>query len=144
MAQTIGQVMQNNPLVNAAKDLINYSVQLRQHGDKNYRDEIVRFQERDEISAWKKVRELYDLANPENKHLQITKIKSCLYPLYSFANTYSQDWYFVLHWREQQQEKETSFVQAIAHPIIQAPPTLPKIQQIVVAPTLATESCPFK
>ena len=100
MAQTIGQVMQNNPLVNAAKDLINYSVQLRQHGDKNYRDEIVRFQERDEISAWKKVRELYDLANPENKHLQITKIKSCLYPLYSFANTYSQDWYFVLHWRE--------------------------------------------
>lgn len=144
MAQTIGQVMQNNPLVNAAKDLINYSVQLRQHGDKNYRDEIVRFQERDEISAWKKVRELYDLANPENKHLQITKIKSCLYPLYSFANTYSQDWYFVLHWREKQQEKETSFVQAIAHPIIQAPPTLPKIQQIVVAPTLATESCPFK
>ncbi len=144
MAQTIGQVMQNNPLVNAAKDLINYSVQLRQHGDKNYRDEIVRFQERDEISAWKKVRELYDLANPENKHLQITKIKSCLYPLYSFANTYSQDWYFVLHWREKQQEKETPFVQAIAHPIIQAPPTLPKIQQIVVAPTLATESCPFK
>ncbi len=33
MAQTIGQVMQNNPLVYAAKDLINYSVQLRQHGD---------------------------------------------------------------------------------------------------------------
>ena len=33
-------------------------------------------------------------------------IKSGLYPLYSFANTYSQDWYFVLHWRENDVPKQ--------------------------------------
>ncbi len=100
MIQSINEVMQNHPYVTAAKQLINYSVQLRQHGDKSYRDKIIRFQERDEPSAWNKVKELYDLASPSNKPIQITHIKSGLYPLYSFANTYSQDWYFVLHWRE--------------------------------------------
>ncbi len=100
MIQSINEVMQNHPYVSAARQLINYSVQLRQHGDKSYRDKIIRFQERDEMSAWEKVKELYDLASPSNKPIQITHIKSGLYPLYSFANTYSQDWYFVLHWRE--------------------------------------------
>ncbi len=100
MIQSINEVMQNHPYVTAARQLINYSVQLRQHGDKSYRDKIIRFQERDEMSAWEKVKELYDLASPSNKPIQITHIKSGLYPLYSFANTYSQDWYFVLHWRE--------------------------------------------
>lgn len=102
MIQSINEVMQNHPYVSAARQLINYSVQLRQHGDKSYRDKIIRFQERDEMSAWEKVKELYDLESPSNKPIQITHIKSGLYPLYSFANTYSQDWYFVLHWREKQ------------------------------------------
>ena len=100
MIKTIDEVMQNHPLVTAAKQLINYSVQLRQHGDRSYRDTIIRFQERDEKSAWERVKQLYDLTSPCNKHMQITHIKSSVYPLYSFANTYSQDWYFVLHWRE--------------------------------------------
>ncbi len=100
MAKSIREVLQNHPLVTAAKQRINYSVQLRQHGDKSYRDKIIRFQEYDEPSAWKKVKELYDLESPSNKPMQITHIKSGLYPLYSFANTYSRDWYFVLHWRE--------------------------------------------
>lgn len=122
MANSIGQVMQNHPLVNAAKNLIDYSVQLRQHGDKSFRDKIVRFQEQDELSAWKKVKELYDLASPGNKHMQITNIKSCLYPLYSFANTYSQDWYFVLHWRENDPPVVSAtepIVQPIAQPVMQ-------------------------
>ena len=93
--QSIGQVIrQTNPL-----GLINYSVQLRQHGDKSYRDKIVYFQAPNEDAAWKQVEELYNLADPTNKHMTITRIKSELYPTYSFANTYSEDWYFVLHWR---------------------------------------------
>lgn len=123
MANSIGQVMQNHPLVNAARHLINYSVQLRQHGDKSFRDKIVRFQEQDELSAWKKVKELYDLASPGNKHMQITNIKSCLYPLYSFANTYSQDWYFVLHWRENDPPVVSAtepIMQPIAQPVMQS------------------------
>lgn len=135
MATSIGQIMQEHPLVNAAKNLINYSVQLRQHGDKSFRDKIVRFQEHDEISAWAKVKELYDLASPSNKPMQITRIKSGLYPLYSFANTYSQDWYFVLHWRE----KDTPVMTA-TEPIMQ-----PVAQ--VAAPTQhsfdETQTCPF-
>lgn len=99
MIQTLDKIMRSHPLVNAANELIDYSVQLRQHGDKSYRDTIVRFKEKDEISAWEKVKELYDLENPLNKPMQITHIKSGLYPFYSFANTYSKDWYFVLHWR---------------------------------------------
>lgn len=120
MTNSIGQIMQNHPLVAAAKNLINYSVQLRQHGDKAYRDKIIRFQEQDEISAWKKVKELYDLASPGNKHMQITRIKSGLYPLYSFANTYSQDWYFVLHWREDAQP--VSATESIMQPVAQVVP----------------------
>ena len=104
MIKSIDQVMQTHPLVMAAQQLINYSVQLRQHGDKSYRDTIIRFQERDELSAWEKVKELYDLSSPINKPMQITHIRSNLYPLYSFANTYSKDWYFVLHWREPTQQ----------------------------------------
>ena len=138
--QSIGEVIQQiNPL-----SLINYSVQLRQHGDKNYRDEIVRFQEKDEISAWKKVGELYGLANPQNKPMQITYIKSCLYPLYSFANTYSQDWYFVLHWREQAAQAAQSVTAAPAEPLAQpiVQPIMPPIVQPVVTQSAVAE-CPF-
>ena len=46
MIKSIDQVMQTHPLVMAAQQLINYSVQLRQHGDKSYRDTIIRFQDR--------------------------------------------------------------------------------------------------
>lgn len=102
MLQTIGQTMTETGIIAATAAtaaLIHFSVQLRQHGDKSYRDEIVHFEAPDEFSAWTKVKELYDLTSPENKHLAITRIKSELYPTYSFANTYSQDWYYVLHWR---------------------------------------------
>lgn len=54
MIQTLDEIMQNHPLVKAANELIDYSVQLRQHGDRSFRDNIVRFKEKDEISAWKK------------------------------------------------------------------------------------------
>lgn len=109
MLQTISQAMTAEvsplkwgnrlPAEGALAALIHFSVQRRQHGDKTYRDEIVHFEASDELSAWAKVKEMYDLNSPENKPLTITRIKSQLYPTYSFANTYSQDWYYVLHWR---------------------------------------------
>ncbi len=117
MAKSIREVLQNHPLVTATKQRINYSVQLRQHGDKSYRDKIIRFQEHDEPSAWNRVKELYDLASPSNKPMQITHIKSGLYPLYSFANTYSRDRYFVLHWREN--EVQETNAEPVSQPIVQ-------------------------
>ncbi len=148
MAKSIREVLQNHPLVTATKQRINYSVQLRQHGDKSYRDKIIRFQEHDEPSAWNRVKELYDLESPSNKPMQITHIKSGLYPLYSFANTYSRDWYFVLHWRENEVPLTTEhaivpITQSVPKPIVQPQPVVQPQSVPTDHSVNETAVCPF-